>query len=133
MRVFTNEKPRGNDRWYPIQPGGWLIRNRGKHRQRCLHPLHRSCPVDSIRFEPVRFTVIFYEEEGRSKKKVIKDDWTGTPTGNGRDTRSSNSKINLKLPPHSWIRKSLPRQSKYPARATTLLAAEKRSLCPAAM
>ena len=80
VRVFTNEKPRGDDRWYPIQPGGWLIRKHGKHRQRCFHPLHRSCPVDSIRFEPVRFTVIFYEGGGRSKKKVIKDDWTGTPT-----------------------------------------------------
>ena len=80
VRVFTNETPRGDDRWYPIQPGGWLIRKHGKHRQRCFHPLHRSCPVDSIRFEPVRFTVIFYEEGGRSKKKVIKDDWTGTPT-----------------------------------------------------
>eukprot|EP00435_Cladocopium_sp_Y103_P070815 s357_g36.t1 len=26
------------------------------------------------------FTVIFYEEGGRSKRRVIKDDWTGTPT-----------------------------------------------------
>eukprot|EP00435_Cladocopium_sp_Y103_P065380 s240_g27.t1 len=32
------------------------------------------------KFEPVRFTVIFYDEGGRSKRRVIKDNWTGTPT-----------------------------------------------------
>eukprot|EP00435_Cladocopium_sp_Y103_P051991 s1349_g16.t1 len=31
------------------------------------------------RFEPGRFTVIFYEEGGRVMKKVLKDDWTATP------------------------------------------------------
>ena len=33
-----------------------------------------------MQLEPVRYTVIFSEEGGRSKKRVIKDDWTGTPT-----------------------------------------------------
>eukprot|EP00435_Cladocopium_sp_Y103_P023749 s2087_g5.t1 len=80
VKHFTEEKPRGDDRWYPIQPGGWLIRKHGQHRQKCFHPLHRSGPVDSIRFKPVRFTVVFYEEGGRSKRRVLKDDWTGAPT-----------------------------------------------------
>eukprot|EP00435_Cladocopium_sp_Y103_P044281 s3158_g12.t1 len=103
LKAYLVEKPRGDDRWYPM-----LIRKHGKRRQRCFHPLHRSCPVDSIQFEPVRYTVIFYEEQGRTQKRVIKDDWTGTPTvipqGDWKGytaTRSSNSKISLELPPHS--------------------------------
>ena len=70
--------PRGQDKWLPIQPGRWLMRAHGKHRQRLFHPLHRGCPVDSTKLEPTRFTVIYHGER-LSKRIILRDEWDATP------------------------------------------------------
>ena len=72
--------PSGQDKWLPIQPGRWLMRSHGKHRQRCFHPLHRGCPVDSTQLEPTRFTVIFHGDgTALTRRTILRDEWNATP------------------------------------------------------
>ena len=69
---------RGQDKWLPIQPGRWVMRAHGRHRQGLFHPLHRGCPVDSTKLEPTRFTVIYHGER-LSKRIILRDEWDATP------------------------------------------------------
>ena len=73
--------PVGPDKW--IQPQeGLLVRTHSKARRRSFHPLHRSVPVDVASLRPVRYTVIFPDDDGSQfvdprPRFVEKDEWSG--------------------------------------------------------
>ena len=74
--------PMGQDKWLQTQEG-LLIRTHCKARRRSFHPLHRSVPVEVSTLRPVRYTVVFPDDNQSHftdprPRLVERDDWSGS-------------------------------------------------------